>query len=244
MNAIPGWRYLNELIANLAAARAEIGKSWWQQAREIARLKTRAVNFGISDYFNFRLFSDEFTARYPKEHVAGWRMLHWLDDRLNPPEWRNLTNDKLCMYALLRAGGLPIPRLYGLYELHGRRFFDAQAFETRQTLGAWLRGPAPYPLFAKPLCGDLGSGACALRGYDSASDALVSATGERLPLPAFLAGLDAPRKNVTAGRGYLFQEQLRQHEVLHRLAGPPSPACASSCSPMIPARAPSGRSGK
>ncbi len=220
MAALPGWRYASELFRNLAAVRAQTGKSWSHQAREILSLKMRATHFGISDYFDFRLFSDEFTGRYPKEHVAGWRMLHWIDDQLNPPAWRNLVFDKLCMYSLLKAGGLPIPRLHGLYERHGRHFFDTRDFALLDALGSWLRGPAPYPLFAKPVYGDVGSGDFALLGYDAAADALLTAAGERLPLVGFLAGLDAPRKYVKAGSGYLFQEQLSQHGALRHLSGP------------------------
>jgi hypothetical protein len=219
MGALPGWRYANELARNLAAVRAQTGKSLLRQIREILGLKLRATHFGISDYFDFRLFSDEFAGRYAKEHVAGWRMLHWLDDQLNPPAWRNLVFDKLCMYALLKAGGLPIPRLHGLYERRGRRFFEARDFATLDALGIWLRGPAPYPLFAKPVFGDVGSGDYALLGYDAGTDELLTTTGQRLPLAGFLAGLDVPRKYVKAGSGYLFQEQLIQHDTLRRLAG-------------------------
>lgn len=211
--------WLGELCRQMVAVRAETGRPIRRQLGDMLFLKRRARHFGLSDYFDFRLYTPEQTGGRPLEHVAGWRMLYWLDDRLNPPGWRNLAFDKLVMYTLLAAGGVPIPTLAGLYERAGRRFFQAPNFTRLEDLGHWLRTSAPYPLFAKPVHGDVGSGDYALCGYRPEDDSLLQVGGEPIAVPSLLAAMDQAREFVRAGSGYLFQTQLRQHPTLRERVG-------------------------
>lgn len=201
----------------LRAAQAQGGKSPLTQLREIARLYRKVEQFGLDDYFDYRLYAADWQG--PQEHVAGWRMLHWLDDRLNPREWRNLAADKLCMYELLAAGGLTVPRMLAVYERNGRGFQDARRFQSQAELGEYLRRGMPYPFFCKPVHGDVGSGAFGVAGYEAQGDALRLVNGEIVPLSRFLAELERPRAYVRTGSGYLFQELIRQHPRLCAVSG-------------------------
>lgn len=210
-------RFVNELYRQLRLAQAIGGKSLLTQLGEMASLYREAEQFGIDDYFDYRLFAPDWQG--PQDAVAGWRMLTWLDDRLNPKLWRNLVYDKLVMYALLAGAGLPIPRILAVYQHHGRGFRDARQFSEIGALAAALRTDFPYPFFAKPVYGDVGAGSVAVAAYEAAGDALVLSNGVRLPVERFVAGLTEQRKYVQPAYGYLFQELLSLHPTLVPVTG-------------------------
>lgn len=211
MPRIDVWNYARELWADMDAAKQQSGKSPFQQIRDIARLRRIASRFGVSDYFKFRLYLDDPGGERRDEDFAGWRMMHWLDDRLNDPRWQVLSRDKLVMYALLSSCGLPTPRIYAVYEKHGRLVPDAPTLQTPAALAEHIRTALPFPCFAKPVYGDIGRGASSLREYDGARDELVLGSGERIGVESFVNSLHEESSWMEAERGYIFQEFIEQH---------------------------------
>lgn len=206
MGMIEKWGYLRGLPQKMALAKAIGGKSYATQVREILRLRQAASHFGVDDYFDYRLFAPDWLS--PQEDVAGWEMANWLDDRLNPPAWRHLALDKHAMYALLHEADLPIPRIYGVFQHQGRPFSGAHSFQTEAALVAALRGDFPYPFFAKPILGDVGTGTFAVQAYVPEEDALLFTNGERMPVERFVASLNERRKYCLPEHGFLLQELL------------------------------------
>lgn len=200
------------------AAQAQSGKSVATQIGEIWRLYREAEHFGIDDYFDYRVYANDW--RGEQAAVAGWRMLYWLDDCLNPKPWRNVVYDKLAMYSVMLASGLPIPNNVAVFQRHGRSFQGARNYTEPAELAAALRGDFPYPCFVKPVYGDVGAGALAIARYDAASDSLVLTNGETRPVDGFIASLAERRQFVQPIYGHLFQELMNQHASLVPVSGP------------------------
>ncbi len=198
------WNYTRELRADMDAAKQQSGKSALQQLREISRLRRVASRFGISDYFKFRLYLDDKTGNRRDEHFAGWRMMHWLDDRLNDSRWQVMTRDKLVMYTMFASCNLPSPRIYAVYEKAGRIFRDVPTLSTREAMADYIRTRLEFPGFVKPVYGDIGRGASALREFDSNHDALILGSGERIAVNDFVASLHEEGSWMESERGYLF----------------------------------------
>lgn len=217
MNIIKKTRWLASLPAKLREASLQSGKSRATLLGEILALYRQAEQFGIDDYFDYRVFANDW--RGEQRAVAGWRMLYWLDDKLNPKAWRNLAYDKLVMYALMHTAGLPLARTLAVYQRHGRGFLDAAQFTTAEQLAAALRGNFPYPCFAKPVYGDVGAGTVAILAYEQQSDSLRLSNGELRPLPVFIESLAARRQFAQPVFGHLFQQLLTLHPSLQPYCG-------------------------
>jgi putative polysaccharide biosynthesis protein len=209
---------LSDLAASLREAKRQTGKGVLDQLLEIRDVRRRARMFGLTDYFDYRLFDDAAYQGRDKADVAGWRMEDWLADVLNGP-WHALVRDKVIFYALLQAYGLPYPRVYAIYQQAGQRFPGVPTFRTFDALLEYVRDEMPYPFFAKPSCGDRGYGAFAIRSYDRATSQLIDQEGRAVPFSEFAARLHDPKIGVEPGSGYVFAEQLRQHEVLRQMCG-------------------------
>lgn len=209
---------LSDLATSLWEAKRQTGKGVLDQLLEIRDLRRRAKMFGLTDYFDYRLFDDAAYSGRDKADVAGWRMEEWLADVLNG-HWHALVRDKIIFYALLQAHGLPYPRLHAVYQGAGQRFPGVPSLRTLDALLDYVRTEMPYPFFAKPSCGDRGYGAFAIRNYDRANDHLVDQNGQAVPFSEFVARIHDPKIGVEPGSGYVFAEQLRQHEELREICG-------------------------
>jgi len=210
---------MHPLLENLLAVRQATGKSFLAQLREIAWLKRNAKLFGVSDYFDHRLYLDDGRSMEDKATVAGWRMESWIDDRLNPTRWRGITKDKLFTYAVLDSLRLPYPKVHALFELGGRRFRDATTLSDIESLATFVRSGMPTPCFVKPIFGAVGSGAMSVVAYDRPSDTLLLGDGRAIPFREFRAGLLGRQKGVVTHAGFLFQQMIAQHPTLEQVCG-------------------------
>jgi hypothetical protein len=205
-------------MAQLATAKRLGGKSYVRQLREILWCKGHVRNFGVSDYFNHRLF-DTNRDLPSMASVAGWRMEDWLDDQLNPPRWRGLAEDKLTAYAMLDAAGVPYPKILALFHPQGRLYRGAPTFTSAAAMAAHLRDGISYPCFVKPIFGAVGGGAASLIGFDRASDSVRQGNGETVQVDALCKRLENPKPGVVVSAGHLFQELVQQPDELHRICG-------------------------
>jgi hypothetical protein len=209
----------NGLIAHLATAKRLGGKSYVRQLREILWCKRHVRHFGVSDYFNHRLFEADRQDLASMASVAGWRMEDWLDDQLNPPRWRGLAEDKLTAYAMLDAAEVPYPKILALFHQQGRLYRGAPTFASVATMAAHLRDGMSYPCFVKPIFGAVGGGAASLLRFERDSDSVKLGSGESVPAGALCERLQNPRPGVVVSAGYLFQELVQQHPSLQEICG-------------------------
>jgi|SRR5215831_4280232 len=210
---------LSDLAKSLQEARKQTGKGIVAQLREIRDLRRRARGFGLTDYYDYRLFDDAAYSGHDKGEVAGWRTEEWLANTLNG-NWHALVRDKIDFYTLLDAHRLPYPRVHAIYQRAGQRFPGVPTFRTLDDLVQHLRSGMPYPFFAKPSCGDRGYGAFAITAYDAVHDQLVEDGGRSLSFTELSTRLHERKIGVEPDSGYIFAERLVQHPVLEAICGP------------------------
>jgi len=189
------------------------GKSLASQAVEIVRLHFGRTRLGPGDYYALDLF-DEALSFQDKARFVGWRASAEIDRRLNAAWSRILANDKIVNYQLLAAQGFRIPRTIATYSRTGRCIGAELRMSSPDAVRAFL-GEAPFPMFAKPVAGTYGRGACLLSGFDSSRGLVQLAHGAQMAEADFFAQLDFAPFN-----GYLFQEVVRPHRSVVDVAGP------------------------
>lgn len=181
---------VEELRAWSALAKAQTGKSRPAQFREIRALRSLGGQCGISDYYWYKLYDDNYQTGRGAADFLGWRLEQSFSAALNPrhavlPAW-----DKLAFMALATASGLPVAPLRAYY--HQARVLGTahgEHLNSPEAVGAFLRTPGHFPLFAKPAFSQQGKGADYLSGYDRASDSLVLLSGAMIPVEEFLRRL-------------------------------------------------------
>jgi hypothetical protein len=147
-----------------------------------------------------------------RRHISTSRMVR-IYNRLNPPAWRVVLDDKSIFYRLCAAAELPIPRLYGLF-LRGRAGWSyAGAFPEGRA--AWLRffeEDCPGEFVIKPTLGRVGRGVRVLvRREDGFQE-----NGTRV-----LGAGALYDELMTLGRydTFVIQERLKNHPAFQELTG-------------------------
>ena len=108
-------RRLNELRHCSTVAKRQSGKGAATQMQEIRALSKMGGQCGISDYYCYKLYDDDFQTGRGARDFLGWRLQQSLSMALNPrhavlPAW-----DKLVFMTLAGAAGLPIAPLRAYY---------------------------------------------------------------------------------------------------------------------------------
>jgi Sugar-transfer associated ATP-grasp len=202
---------INEYRAWAALARQHTGKSLLEQAREIRALKRTGGRCGVSDYYWYRLYDDDYLLGRGRQDFLGWRMQADFSLALNPrnavlPAW-----DKYVFMLIARSAGLPVAPIRACFH-PSERISDAlgRHLRNREEVAAFLRDPSIYPMFGKPAYSQQGYGAAYLAGYDPSQDRLSLLDGVSISLDDFLKRLveTVDRRYHRPECGYLFQESF------------------------------------
>lgn len=214
------WEAVRLLHAARRVARTT-GKGVARQFVEMAALRFGEGAITPRQYYRYHLYDD---ARYPwamKREFVNWRV-SYLGRRVNDSEWRVLAHDKVAFCTFMRGAGLPHPEVRALFHPGGRHAGPAPCTTTPGATTEFLRSTR-YPLFGKPVYGQLGGGAVLLEGYDPVTDLLHLSAGRTEPVTAFVARIQAeyaPRGAGLGARcGYLFQSVLAPDPDVVTLAG-------------------------
>ena len=190
-------------------AQAQTGKSWLTQLGEIRALKAMGGQCGVSDYYWYKLYDDDYLLGRGRADFLGWRAQARFSLALNPrnavlPAW-----DKGVFMLMATAAGLPVAPVRACFH-PAKRISDAlgRHLQTPQETGAYLRDPSVYPLFGKPGYSQQGYGSAYLAGYDETSDTLRLLNGKAMSVDAFLTRLREPvdHRYHRPECGYLFQQ--------------------------------------
>ena len=202
---------LNEYREWARLAHQQTGKSLVTQLREIKAVRGAGGQCSISDYYWYKLYDDDYLLGRGPQDYLGWRRQASFSLCLNPrhavlPAW-----DKHVFMLLASAARLPVAPVRAFYH---RSDHVAEALglhlRTAGAVGAFLRDPSIYPLFAKPAYSQQGYGSAFLASYDSRTDRLNLLSGQSTSVDDFLKRLDEtvdPRYHKPEC-GYLFQEAL------------------------------------
>ncbi len=190
-----------DLAGSMRRARADSGKSFAAQVRDIYRLGRTDGRLTAQDYYYYRLYDD---ARYTfadKARFLGEQIHFGIIAKCCDRTWWAAADDKFLAYRFLAATGFPVPETQAVYDTSCRGFGNTRRLDSATALGDFLAHEAAFPLFAKPLDGVGSFGACRIDGFD---DDCVALNGNMpVPLDAFAADL--------AGQGYLLQSLLLPH---------------------------------
>ena len=211
---------LGQLRAWAATATRQTGKSAFVQLKEIQALRSLGGQCGITDYYCYKLYDDQFQLGRGAPDFLGWRLEAQFSMSLNPrhavlPAW-----DKLVFMTLASAAGLPVAPLRAYF--HPAKVLpDAlgEHLPSTAAAAAFLREPSHFPLFAKPAFSQQGFGSEYLASYDAASDSLVLLSGKSIPLMDFLRRLEvsiSPQYHRPEC-GFVFQKPLVLAPEIHAL---------------------------
>lgn len=190
-------------------------KSFFSQVSEILRLRFFHKKLGPSEYYLYRLYDDSAFSFAQKAEFAGWRYSQYLDQHFNDDRWRIFANDKLVFYSMMEAHGLAYPHVVALFDQNKKAALkSSRLLDSIQAAGNFLRDPAIYPLFFKPVSGTYGKGAFSAISYDREKDAIRMGNGESIPLDHVL---DMFQEKWA--RGYIMQKLLEPHPEVAALVG-------------------------
>lgn len=192
-------------------AREQTGKSIFKQLQEILALKNGGGQCGISDYYWYKLYDDDYLIGGGARNFLGWRLQQQFSLALNPrnavlPAW-----DKYVFMQLATAAGLPVAPIQACFH-PADRISENLGIHLKTTAAAanYLRDPAIYPLFGKPAYSQQGYGAASLAGYDRASDHLNLLDGTAISVDNFIKRLEetVDHRFHKPECGFLFQESF------------------------------------
>lgn len=228
-SAMKSARRLEHLVSRLKEYRAwvrlaeeQTGKGLLTQAREIQSLKNAGGQCGITDYYWFRLYDENYLSCGDQADFLGWRLQDGFNFALNPrhvvlPAW-----DKLVFAQLAQAAGLPVAPIVSFYH-PGRKlaFAGCKHLPTANLVADFLRKEAEYPLYSKPAYSQQGEGSQALLGFRRENDTLQLAGDRSIPVSEFVKRLHEPvdRRYHRPECGFLLQQIMRNAPEIEEFTG-------------------------
>jgi hypothetical protein len=226
LNGIPEVDFPSNLQAAVAA-----GRRMASILREVVELRIGQGKLTPNEYFVFRLWEPRFNPG-EKRRFVGKQAQHPMHIACNDTGWYAAAADKLLFHTLMAGAGLPTPELLAITQ--PRRAGGAQTLTGPDAVAAFLRNPANYPLFAKPIDGKYSLSVVSADGFDAAADRIRlqgadipgalpgdqsaapgAAPVNGRPSPAALAETLAARE-----AGYLLQRRLSPHPAIAGQFGP------------------------
>jgi hypothetical protein len=213
---------LRQYMTWATLARKQSGKSLLRQLQEVLALRKMGGLCGISDYYWYGLYRDNYLAGRGASDFLGWRLQQQLSLALNPrhvvlPAW-----DKLVFFLLASAAGLPVAPIKACFHRSDLMRADIGThLRTTEEGAAFLRDPSLYPLFAKPAYSQQGFGSASLLGYDESTDLLSLLDGGSIAVPDFVKRLDqsVDTRFHRPECGFLFQEAFASAAEIRALTG-------------------------
>ncbi|MBW4091129.1 MAG: hypothetical protein HIU82_08475 [Proteobacteria bacterium] len=200
-----------DIASNLRAA-VTAGRRVTSILSDIIALQRGPGKLTPSEYFYYRLWNPELKSE-DKRRFVGKRAQHRMHLACNDAHWYATAADKLLFHSVARGAGLPTPELLAVTH-PSRRMRSARTLVGSEQIAAFLREPANYPLFAKPIDGKYSLSVVSADGYDAATDRVLLHGAEPVA-PAELA-----QALTVRDAGYVLQRRLVPHPDLERLFGP------------------------
>lgn len=215
----------NEYREWASLAQQQTGKSVITQLREIRVLKQAGGQCGISDYYWYKLYDDDYLKGRGREDFLGWRLQQQFSLALNPryavlPAW-----DKFVFTQIAAPSGMPVAPIRACFH-RAERVSEMLGLhlKSKAAVGAFLRDPSIFPLFGKPAFSQQGFGSAYLASYDPATDNLNLLDGNTLSVDDFLKRLDqtVDHRYHKPECGYLFQAPFTLAPEIHALTNWPA----------------------
>jgi hypothetical protein len=192
-------------------AQEQTGKGWTTQLREIEALRHMGGQCGISDYYWYKLYDPSYQEGRGAPDFLGWRLQGNLSLALNPrngvlPAW-----DKTVFMLMANAAGLPVAPVLACFHPSTRISESLGShLKTTAEVANFLRNPALYPLFGKPVYSQQGYGSASLASYNPTTDRLGYLDGGGISIADFVQRLttSVDHRYHRPECGYLFQKSF------------------------------------
>jgi hypothetical protein len=185
-----------------------------RQMREIFAMRGGKQKLGSNEYYNLRIYDPALTTAQ-KRAFLGQGGINALNSRMNPPiavPTRSFVGNKLLYTQLLEQLGIATSKTQAVASGH-LSVGKMPVMRDADSLVAFLRERADYPLFGKPYFGSLSEGSVRIEARDG--DLLRLANGQTRGIAEFAAEV----MDRYPG-GFLFQTALDPHAEMARIAGP------------------------
>ncbi len=207
LNGIPAVDFPTNLQAAIKA-----GRRMSSILGEVVSLRRGPGRLTPNEYFYYRLWEPHLT-KEDKRRFVGKQAQQPMHIACNDTGWYATAADKLLFHTLLTGAGLPTPMLLAVTGPerrlpHGEFLRDATAIAT------FLRNPANYPLFAKPIDGKYSISVISADAYDRDADRVLVQGGEAVSPEALAATM------VGREAGYVLQRRMTADRRLEALFGP------------------------
>ncbi|GAA4406177.1 hypothetical protein GCM10023089_14400 [Quisquiliibacterium transsilvanicum] len=166
-----------------------------------------------SEYIDYRLFEPNMRVPKIQNGFVGYGRVMALNLALNDLRWGALSFDKLSFYSICDAVQIPFPRVHAVYSGVGRTSMGAVLLRDESDVVSFFAQATCLPLFCKPIQGTHGNGAALIKGYDHENKLLLLEGKPPVPVSEFVEQLRRYGRT-----GFVFQELVRQHPDLERLA--------------------------
>ena len=135
---------------NFAAAQAA-GRGMPAMLRDVAALRFGPGRLTSNEYYYYRLWEPGLTDD-AKRGFVGKLAQQPMHLACNRADWQAVAADKLLFHSLMAGAGMPAPELLAVAH-PSRALPGIPALASEAAIVAFLREPANYPLFAKPIDG-------------------------------------------------------------------------------------------
>jgi hypothetical protein len=180
---------------------------------------------GIRPYFQYRLFNPALTPDQKRRYLADtpWANAR-LWSRLNPKRYGCLYANKLIFNRFFTAVGLPLARIFGIYDPLLGQTMDGQPLRGAGQLRDWLPRVGQSGFVFKPIQGAKGHQVLVFIGPSGEDpNAFITLSGEKYTpedLVGFAEGRSELKRPPAAGIAFLIEERIRPHPTLAAFVGP------------------------
>jgi hypothetical protein len=197
--------------ANLHAAMAA-GRRMTSILADVVSLRRGPGRLAPAEFFYFRLWEPSLT-REAKRQFVGKQAQHPMHIACNNTGWYATAADKLLFQTLMAGAGFPGPELLAVTAA-GRRVPGGRVLRDPAEIAGFLRDPANYPLFAKPIDGKYSISVVSADGFDVAANGVVLQGGDLVNVEELATTL------ASREAGYILQRRMKAHPRLATLFGP------------------------
>ena len=203
-----------QLVQLALLIRSQYSKSLLSQLYEIVRLRIGPGKLAATEYYDYRLYDDSQFDMTAKMEYGGIRLMNYIPQRLNNPEWVANSQDKLYFYAVLKQFSIPHPELQTICWYKHRQHGDTKVLTTDQQLSDFFSNQAKYPLFCKPTRGNYGTEALGIESYQASQEQFSLSNGDTINKDQLFQRLIR-----RGGFGYILQDKLDPHAALKKICG-------------------------
>jgi len=189
-----------DLAENLRQAARVTRRGFASLVAEVLVLRRGPGKLASSEYFTHRLWEPSLS-RADRLAFVGKQAQERMHRACNDMAWLAPAADKLLFHTVMTGAGLATPELLAV--IHPSRVMPGvPSLRSHDAMLAFLRDPATYPLFAKPIGGKYSLNVHNVDAYRSSTDKVTLCGGEELRIE------DLARLLVAGDDGFLLQRRL------------------------------------